>query len=201
MASHRRLLLIKLRNAINGELTIFKHTVWQRIGTLALAASVTAIVCLAALASPVWSGQVDIVGPPDSGAFGTSVTVLPNGNIVITDPDAGASKTGAVYLYGPDGSQISRLTGSSPGDHVGRAGIVVLTNGNFVRNRVRPRVIRRWFRQCGIRALMRPDRPTRHHAALQAGGSAFCSASCDGHVSRNQGRHGPVRARARAATG
>ncbi|MEO5558946.1 MAG: hypothetical protein ABIO49_04180 [Dokdonella sp.] len=90
------------------------------------------IVCIAAMASPLQAAQTDIVGPADSGAFGTSVTVLPNGNIVITDPEAGASKTGAVYLYGPDGRQISRLTGSSPNDRVGSSGIVIVGSGNFV---------------------------------------------------------------------
>lgn len=96
------------------------------------ALSAAATMCLAVLASPVLAAQIDIVGPADSGAFGTSVTVLPNGNIVVTDPDAGASKTGAVYLYDPDRHLISRLSGSSPNDRVGSDGIIVLASGNFV---------------------------------------------------------------------
>lgn len=31
--------------------------------------------------------QTDIAGPVGSGSFGSTVTVLPNGNIVVTDPD------------------------------------------------------------------------------------------------------------------
>lgn len=67
--------------------------------------------------------QIDIPGPPGSGAFGTSVGALPNGNIVVTDPyyDAGdAADVGAVYLYdGATGALISQLTGSTLGDRVG----------------------------------------------------------------------------------
>lgn len=78
---------------------------------------------------------LDIGGPAHSVHFGTSVTVLPNGNIVVTDPDADSSihsGVGAVYLYGPTGTPISTITGSQPDDHVGSAGITVLTNGNYV---------------------------------------------------------------------
>ena len=81
--------------------------------------------------------QTDIPGPAGSGAFGTSVTVLPNGNFVVTDPTysipAGAASVGAVYLYdGATLSIISTLTGSTANDSVGNGGITVLTNGNFV---------------------------------------------------------------------
>jgi hypothetical protein len=76
--------------------------------------------------------QVDINGPAGSGAFGTSVTVLPNGNIVVTDPNWNTD-IGAVYLYQPDGQTLlSFVTGTSNGDHVGSGGIVVLGNGNYV---------------------------------------------------------------------
>src|SRR5436190_13771169 len=95
--------------------------------SLAIAASL-----LAAVALPVAAAQVDIAGPAGSVAFGTSVVVLPNGNIVVTDPDKGANQIGAVYLYGPTGTLISTLSGSSTGDHVGDGGIVVLGNGNYV---------------------------------------------------------------------
>jgi hypothetical protein len=80
--------------------------------------------------------QIDIIGPAGSGAFGTTVTVLPNGNIVVTDPyyDAGTTEdVGAVYLYdGATGALISVLTGSTAGDCVGRMGVRALTNGNYV---------------------------------------------------------------------
>jgi len=74
---------------------------------------------------------LDLVGPPGSGRFGTKVTVLPNGNIVVTDPDA-ASGVGAVYLFSPSGSLISTLTGTHPNDQVGNGGVTVLANGNYV---------------------------------------------------------------------
>jgi len=46
--------------------------------------------------------QIDIPGPAGSVRFGTQVTALPNGNIVVTDPNfnlAGVANVGAVYLY------------------------------------------------------------------------------------------------------
>lgn len=77
--------------------------------------------------------QVDIHGPPGSSTFGLRVTVLPNSNIVVTDPSSSVSNgSGAVYLYGPTGTLISTLTGSTPNDHVGGGGVVVLDNGNYL---------------------------------------------------------------------
>lgn len=85
--------------------------------------------------------QKDIIGPAGSGAFGTEVVVLPNGNIVITDPEYDApgpiNNVGAVYLYnGETGALISTLTGSSAEDRVGLGGtpggITLLSNGNYV---------------------------------------------------------------------
>jgi hypothetical protein len=77
-----------------------------------------------------------ISGPAGSGQFGSSVTVLPNGNYVVTDPgfDNGTTlDVGAVYLYnGNTNALISTLTGSANGDRVGYSGVVVLANGNFV---------------------------------------------------------------------
>jgi hypothetical protein len=84
------------------------------------------------LALPVCAAQVDISGPLGSVAFGTSVTVLPNGNFVVTDPNGPVSAIGAVYLYSPSGTLISTLTGSSTNDHVGGRGVVVVGGGNFV---------------------------------------------------------------------
>src|ERR1700712_4752842 len=77
------------------------------------------------------SAQIDILGPTGSVAFGTLVKVLPNGNIVVTDPKF-SSNRGAVYLYSSSGTLLSTLTGSSPDDKVGSNGITVLKNGNFV---------------------------------------------------------------------
>lgn len=86
------------------------------------------------VAAPTLAQQFDIHGPQNSVAFGTAVAVLPNGDIVVTDPEYGAAGTnvGAVYLYSPDGALISKLTGSTPNDQVGYYGVTVLTNGNFV---------------------------------------------------------------------
>ena len=86
----------------------------------------------------VASTRIDIIGPPGSDEFGTSVTALPNGNLVVIDPyfDAGSTQNvGAVYLYnGATGALISALTGSTEGDLVGYGGVKVLTNGNYVVN-------------------------------------------------------------------
>jgi hypothetical protein len=85
---------------------------------------------------PAEAATGDLFGPPGSGAFGTSVTVLPNGNFVVADPeyDAGAVQdVGAVYLYnGTTRALISTLTGSSADDEVGSGGITVLKNGHYV---------------------------------------------------------------------
>ncbi|MEW5869152.1 MAG: hypothetical protein AB1894_07755 [Chloroflexota bacterium] len=82
------------------------------------------------------AAQFNIIGPAGSVRFGTSVTVLPNGNIVITDPNYNGGlgvDVGAVYLYnGATGAQISMLTGTTAGDQVGSGGITVLSNGNYV---------------------------------------------------------------------
>jgi len=83
------------------------------------------------------AGQFDIYGPSRSGAFGTNVTVLPNGNFVVTDPGYDAAgpiaDVGAVHLYdGVTLALISTLTGSTANDQVGNGGITVLSNGNYV---------------------------------------------------------------------
>jgi len=92
---------------------------------------------LASLPAVCAAGPVDIVGPAGSGAFGTTVTVLPNGNLVITDPfydlPDGTEDVGAVYLYnGRTGALISALTGSRANDRAGSNGVVALTNGSYV---------------------------------------------------------------------
>jgi hypothetical protein len=78
------------------------------------------------------AAQVDIGGPLGSNAFGTSVTVLANGNVVVTDPNYAQDNLGAVYLYSPAGAQISMLAGSTKNDHVGSGGVAAIGDGNFV---------------------------------------------------------------------
>jgi len=80
------------------------------------------------------AAQTDVVGPTHSVTFGASVTALPNGNFVVTDPDFGPNgrKLGAVYLHGPTGTLISALRGRTENDRVGSYGVTVLANGNFV---------------------------------------------------------------------
>ena len=88
------------------------------------------------LAIPAQAARTDIAGPAGGGSFGSSVTVLPNGNFVVQDSSLsipGAANVGAVYLY--DGATlkiISKLTGSAANDQVGSFGIAVLANGNYV---------------------------------------------------------------------
>ena len=81
------------------------------------------------------AAEIDIAGPPGSGAFGSTVTILPNGNIVVTDPEAStdtAANVGAIYLYSPAGTLISTLRGSSANDSVGDGPLFVLADGNVV---------------------------------------------------------------------
>ena len=91
---------------------------------------------LQASARPAAAGQFNIIGPAGSVRFGTRVTVLPNGNIVVTDPAYNGGlgvDVGAAYLYnGATGALISMLTGSIAGDKVGFGSVVVLSNGNYV---------------------------------------------------------------------
>jgi hypothetical protein len=102
---------------------------------LALIVTVLTVLTL----TPVSTTQAtpnDLIGPTGSGSFGKRVAVLPNGNIVVTDPDFDAGSTvdvGAVYLYdGATGTLISTLTGSTTDDQVGSYGVTVLSNGNYV---------------------------------------------------------------------
>jgi hypothetical protein len=94
------------------------------------------IVCACAVPGLAASAsEIDIPAPPGSVAFGTFVTALPNGNIVVQDPYAAtdaAHDVGAVYLYQPDGTLISTLYGSSPQDEIGNERVTVLPNGDFL---------------------------------------------------------------------
>ncbi|MGF2412298.1 T9SS type A sorting domain-containing protein [Ferruginibacter sp.] len=78
-----------------------------------------------------------IYGPiPGSERFGSSVTVLPNGNYVVHDflyDNGSLQDVGAVYLYnGSNHTLISTLTGKTWGDRVGTGQLVVLSNSNFL---------------------------------------------------------------------
>lgn len=97
-----------------------------------LSRAACAAVFLLLAAAPSLAAQVDIAGPPGSDRFGAAVAFLPSGNFVVVDHLGVIAGEGAVYLYSADGKLISTLTGSSPDDHVGGAGIVVLDNGNFL---------------------------------------------------------------------
>ena len=74
--------------------------------------------------------------PSGSVKFGNSITVLPNGNYVVTDPNwtnGIFTNVGAVYLYnGQTNALISTLTGSQANDQVGNNGVTALTNGNYL---------------------------------------------------------------------
>ncbi len=87
-------------------------------------------VCLAGI-SNAHASQIDIEGPFGSEGFGHNVVVLPNGNIVASNPNESVSM-GAVYLLSPTGIVLSKLTGSVASDSIGSGGVVVLSNGNFL---------------------------------------------------------------------
>lgn len=103
---------------------VFRFTVFLLGPLLALAGSLAR------------AGQFEIKGPPGSARFGTQVTVLPNGNLVVTDPGFAApgpiANAGAVYLYSSSGVRISTLTGSHAEDQVGNGGVRVLAGGDYV---------------------------------------------------------------------
>ncbi|HLJ91609.1 MAG TPA: hypothetical protein VKU02_00315 [Gemmataceae bacterium] len=86
--------------------------------------------------------QFDLMDPHPtaSGGFGTYLSVLGKGNVVVTNPNdnLGGAKAGAVYLFdGLSGALISALVGSHPNDQVGydldfNSPIVLLSNGNYL---------------------------------------------------------------------
>jgi hypothetical protein len=79
--------------------------------------------------------RVDIPGPSGSVTFGETVKVLPNGNFVVVDSNAGPNNVGAVFLYnGKTRQLISRLYGTQLQDRVGGAGggVDVLPHGDFI---------------------------------------------------------------------
>ncbi len=95
------------------------------------------LVVLLTMISAQASVQEQILPPVGSEEFGTFVYILPNGNILVTDPlyDAPGlvSNVGAVHLFnGTTLALIGSLTGSDPDDRVSDPGVVVLPNGNYV---------------------------------------------------------------------
>jgi hypothetical protein len=81
--------------------------------------------------------QFDLIDPHPTagGGFGFLVTVLSNGNVVVTNPndDFGGTNAGAVYLFdGLTGALISSLVGSAANDQVGTDGTYLLSNGNYL---------------------------------------------------------------------
>ncbi|NNE66061.1 MAG: hypothetical protein HKN33_05795, partial [Pyrinomonadaceae bacterium] len=81
--------------------------------------------------------KIDLETPANSGKFGTEVVSLPNGIIVVTDPEysfpGGAQLAGAVYLFdGETKELISTITGGTANDMVGGGGITVLGGGSFL---------------------------------------------------------------------
>jgi hypothetical protein len=107
-----------------------------------LLAALVLVTCLMQTAQPAGAqpqankGQINLYGPAGSRSFGYSVTVLPNGNFVVTDPYYSPGTTtfaGAVYLYnGASKALISTMKGSLTTDLVGNGGITVLQDGNFL---------------------------------------------------------------------
>lgn len=81
-----------------------------------------------------YAAQFDLVGPPGSVGFGAQVAVLPNGNLVVTDPRR--PPDGAAYLYSSDMELISTVTNIFPNTGAGASldsvKIVVLRNGNYL---------------------------------------------------------------------
>lgn len=88
------------------------------------------------ITSALQAQSINLTAPVGSVSFGTSVTILTNGNYVVTDPNwrkGFAPNVGAVYLYdGQTNTLISTLTGSQINDQVGNGGVTALANGNYV---------------------------------------------------------------------
>lgn len=72
--------------------------------------------------------------PGANHGFGTSVVVLANDNIVVSDPnDSSFNNSGAVHLYSPlSSTPIASLYGDAANDQLGLDGITALANGNYV---------------------------------------------------------------------
>ena len=99
---------------------------------------IVTMLTLVLLGSNAVAQSINLPVPAGSVNFGYKVTVLPNGNYVVTDPSwssGGSAKVGAVYLYnGANDNLISTITGSQADDMVGNGGITILSNGNYTIN-------------------------------------------------------------------
>jgi hypothetical protein len=94
-----------------------------------------AVGCALLPTSAAWADKFDVVAPPGSVTFGSTVTALSNGNFVVTDPYAtngSATNAGAVALYDSAGNLISTLRGRAAGDEIGLDGVVEVGGSNFV---------------------------------------------------------------------
>jgi hypothetical protein len=115
---------------------------------------------------PLAAAQVVLEGPVGSSEFGLHVYVLPNGNLVVTDPTfsgiGSATGIGAVHLLRPNGVRIATLRGAQAGDRVGSGGVSVLENGHFV--------------------VRSPN--WQHGAVIDAGAATWCDRElgCEGEV-------------------
>jgi hypothetical protein len=81
--------------------------------------------------------QFDLIDPHPTagGGFGTNVTLLSNGNVVVYNPNDsfGGANAGAVYLFnGLTGALIGSLVGGSSNDRVGSSLVTPLSNGNYL---------------------------------------------------------------------
>jgi hypothetical protein len=107
----------------------------QRIIAATAALALAASLVMVPVPARAQAAQSDIPGPAGSGTFGASVTVLPNGNFVVTDPGfdaAGATDAGAAYLYAGGSLQlIGTLKGGQAEQRVG-GGVTVLADGDFL---------------------------------------------------------------------
>lgn len=91
-----------------------------------------------ASAQGVLAAQIPVTWPAGSSTSSARLVPLPNGHVVLVDPDftqltpSVITAVGAVHLYDGNGVLISTLKGTSANDRVGSHGITVLANGNFV---------------------------------------------------------------------
>jgi len=86
--------------------------------------------------------QNSLVGTTAGDAVGDAATALSNGNFVVLSPYWDGGLGAATWVNGADGTTggdhlnaidpQNSLVGSNPGDSVGNAGAIALTNGNYV---------------------------------------------------------------------
>jgi Repeat of unknown function (DUF5650) len=108
------------------------HSAFRRLARILM---MLMLVLSSTLVRSSYAQTTTILGSLGSAAFGSEIVVLPNGNIVITDPrysEAGQDSIGAAYLYdGATMSVVSVLKGSHPNDFIG-SDVIALANGNYL---------------------------------------------------------------------